>query len=84
MYYNLIKNYILKMSENDIKVYAFNNGIDLNDKELKYIYNIIKDKWEILYYDKPNNIFDELKLNVRSNAYDDIVNLYNKYKQKIL
>ena len=84
MYYNLIKNYILKMSENDIKVYAFNNGIDLNDKELKYIYNIIKDKWEILYYDKPNNIFDELKLNVRSNAYDDIVNLYNKYKKKIL
>lgn len=83
MYYNLIKNYILKMSKNDIKDYAYKEGIILNENELEIIYNTIKNKWELLYYNKPNNIFEELKSNIRNEVYQKIINIYNNYKDHI-
>jgi len=45
MFYNLIINYIKNLNKNDILNFGLKNNINLNDKEIDYIYNIIKNNY---------------------------------------
>lgn len=78
----LIKNYINKLTINDISSMAIKNNINLNNKELNFVYNKIKNNYNDLLYGDPTNIFNELKNNVSENNYCKIKELFNTYKQK--
>ncbi len=78
----LIKNYISKITKTDILEFAKKNDINLNDNELEYIYNIIKNQYQEILYGDFNNIFKNLKNNINNDSYQKIVKLFFIYKEK--
>lgn len=78
----LLKNYVNKLSINDINDFALKNDIILNDSELDIIIDIIKNDYDELLYGNPDNVFNKLKNNVSSDNYDKIINLFFIYKKK--
>lgn len=78
----LIKNYINKLSISDVNNIAIKHNIDLNNDELNYVYNQIKNNYHNLLYGDSYNIFNDLKNNVSSSNYEKIKNLFDTYKQK--
>ncbi len=78
----LIRNYINKLTIHDINSIAIKNNIKLNDSELHFIYNQIKNNYDDLLYGDSSNIFNDLKNNVSDDNYLKIKNLYEHYKDK--
>lgn len=80
----IIKHFINKLTLKDITNYCKNQNINLNDKELDYIYKIIKTNWYTIIYKNPIQIFKKLKENINPNEYIKIEKLFieskNKYK----
>lgn len=77
--YKLIEHYINKLTKEDIIDFSIKNDIILNNNELIYLYKIIKEKYKILL-NGDTSIFNEIKDNININAYNKIIELYNKYK----
>ena len=77
----LIKEYIKKITEEDIYNYAKKEGIELTNEELKIIYIYIKNYYEVLLNGDSTFIFEELKDKLRKEPYEKIIELYNKYKK---
>ena len=78
----IIKNYINKLTLNDIKTFSINNNIHLTNDEYEYLYKIIKEKWYIILYGNPNNIFNNLKNKLSIDKYNQVIQLYQTYKDK--
>ena len=78
----LIRNYINKLTIDDINSVALKNNINLNDNELNYICNQVKNNYENLLYGDSTNIFNDLKENVSSDNYLKIKSLFDTYMQK--
>ena len=76
----LIKEYIKKITEEDIYNYAKKEGIELLDEEVKTIYIYIKNYWKIVLKKDSTFIFEELKEKLRKEPYEKLVELYEKYK----
>lgn len=77
--YKLIEHYINKLTKEDIIEFSIKNDIILNNDELIYLYKIIKEKYKLLL-NGDTSIFNEIKDNININAYNKIIELYNKYK----
>ena len=78
---SLIKNYIDKLSINNLKDFALNNNINLTDNELNYILNLVKDNYEDIL--KDDTIYlENIKNNINPLEYEKIKNLYLYYKNK--
>ena len=78
----LIKNYISRLTLNDIDTFAKKNGIELNEKELKLIEEHVKNNWRTILYGNPRPILDDLKENLDHLQYQKIENLYVEFKHK--
>lgn len=78
-----ISKYINSITLNNINDFAKKEGIFLTNNEDKIIYNYIKKYWKVFLYDNPDNIFNKLKCEVSNNTYNKIIEVYNKYKNKI-
>lgn len=78
----LIEQYVNRMTKDDILRFATKNGIELNDKELKIIYNHIKKEWKTIVYGNPREILDDIKMNFDDITYNKIENLYINFKEK--
>ena len=78
----LLKNYINKLKKDDIKSFAINHNINLNNNELDIIYNTIKNDYETLLYDNPDKVFSNLKSKVSNDTYDKVINIFFEYKKK--
>lgn len=83
MYDILIKEYLKKLSLNDINNFANQNGTPLNPGEDKVIYNFIMNNWKEVYKGDANKALGKLKGQVSPNTYNNIINLYNQYKGMI-
>ena len=71
----IIKKYIDKLSIQNINNFALNNNIVLTEKELEYMYNLIKSNWEqILSND--DSILLKLNGNVDNESIKKIEKLY--------
>ncbi len=82
MYKQLLKNYIDKLSKEDIIKYIENNNYSVSNKEIDTIYYYIKNYWEDFYNDK-EEVWKKLKNDVSSNTYLEIMTLFQKYKKYI-
>jgi len=78
-----IKEYIENIDEYTIEKYAKSNQINLSNKEIKIIYLYLKNYWQIFYKGDPTELFKELKEQLEKEKNEKILNLYNKYKEKI-
>lgn len=83
MYDILIKEYLRRLSLNDINNFAIKNGTPLNPGEDKVIYNFIMNNWKEVYKGDANKALGKLKGQVSPNTYNNIINLYNQYKGMI-
>ena len=78
----LIKNYISKLTINDISEFAKKHGIELNEQELKLIEQHIRKDWRTIIYGNPKPILDSIKTKLKNIQYQKIENLYIEFKQK--
>ncbi len=78
----LIGEYVSRMSLNDIKNFAKENGISLKNDEATLIFNYIKNDWHTLVYGNARSILDEVKSKLDYNSYLKIENLYIYFKNK--
>lgn len=77
----IIREYVNKLTENDIYNYALKNGIELTNEEIKVIYMYIKNYWQVFYREDATYLLDELKDKLKNNTYEKICELYKKYKK---
>ena len=82
MYKQLLKNYIDKLSKEDIIKYIENNNYSVSNKEIDTIYYYIKNYWEDFCNDK-EEVWKKLKNDVSGNTYLEIITLFQKYKKYI-
>lgn len=80
MYENIIKNYVDKLTKEDIINYSKKEDIFLNDNEINVIYDEIKNKWKQLYNGNTRAITD-LENKINNKAYNKLIDLYNTYKK---
>lgn len=80
MYENIIKNYVDKLTKEDIINYSKKEDIFLNDNEINVIYDEIKNKWKQLYNGNTRVITD-LENKINNKAYIKLIDLYNTYKK---
>ena len=78
----LIKNYISKLTLNDIEKFARKNEIELNEKELKIIERHIRNDWKTIIDGDPTPVLNNLKEKINKVQYQKIENLYKEYKDK--
>ena len=79
----IIINYIKRLTKNDIMNYCYNNNIPLTDEELDVIYYYIKNRYNEFLEGKQTELLEEIKYKIKSATYNKIIELYNKYKDKI-
>ena len=77
-----IYQYITKINKDDIINFSNKLGIYLNQNDLEVIYFYIKNEY-IRFFDNPQEIIDEVKGKISDNVYIKLLELYNKYKDKI-
>lgn len=80
--HSLLRNYINKLTVNDIRLFANSRGITLNNTEIELIYKYVKNDWETIIFGNSTKIFDDLKENLTPCNYQIIVNLFDNYKEK--
>ena len=82
MFNNLISNYINKLSINDIKIFSLKNNIYLNDKEINYVYNVLKKDYKKLLSNNYDIVFHDAKKYIENDNLKKIYNLYLDYRLK--
>ncbi len=83
MYEVLIKEYLKRLSLKDINDFANKNNMPLESGEDKVIYDFIMNCWMEVYKGDAIKAFNKLKTKVSQRTYDNILKLYNEFKDKI-
>lgn len=78
----LIKNYISRITIEDINKFSKKHNIELSKEELKLIEQHIKNDWKTIIYGNPKPILDNLKEKLNQEKYQKIENLYIEFKDK--
>jgi hypothetical protein len=78
----IIKNYISKITIEDIDKFSKKHNIELSKEELKLIEQHIKNDWKTIIYGNPKSILDNLKEKLNQEKYQKIENLYIEFKNK--
>ena len=78
---SLIKNYIDLLSIDKLNEFALKNDINLTDKELNYILNLIKNNWEDILTNE-NKYLNDLKNYLNEENYLKIKKLFIYYKNR--
>ncbi len=83
MYEVLIKEYLKRLSLKDINDFAEKNNMPLKKNEDKVIYDFIMNNWKEVYKGDAIKALNKLKQKVSSTTYNNIMALYNEFKDKI-
>ena len=83
IYKEIIKNYITRLSKEDLKVFAYKNSITYTEEELDIIYSFILNNYNDLLNENIK-VFEKIKNRINPNLYKRLLNLYIEYKQKYL
>lgn len=78
----IIYQYINRLKKEDIIKFVNYKGISISDDEIQIIYYYIKNEYK-RFFNNPIDVLDEIKNKVSNNTYNEIINLYDKYKTKI-
>ena len=83
IYKEIIKNYITRLTKEDLKVFAYKNNITYTEEELDIIYSFILNNYNDLLNENIK-VFEKIKNRISPNLYKRLLNLYIEYKQKYL
>lgn len=81
--FQLIKNYVSRMTKEDVIRFTQKNDIYLNEYELDFTYRFIKKNYEALYAN-PNIDLSKYKEQFSEENYNKIMKLVAEYKAKYL
>lgn len=76
---NIIRNYIQNLKKEDIITFCRKNNLFLNNSELNFIYNNLKNNFEYIY-DNQSEFLLGLKNNLTSYNYRVLEEYYYKYR----
>lgn len=77
-----IRNYINKLSINDIDYFGRKHGIVLSDSELDIIYKQIKNDWRTIIYGNVELVFDGIRDKIDEDKLEKIKKLYLEFRGK--
>ena len=77
-----ISQFDFKLSKDDILSFATKNNIILNNKELDYIFNTIKNDYKILLSNNYDVVFQNANNYIREDNLKKIYNLFLDYRNK--
>lgn len=80
----LIKEYIKKISIEDIKNFANKKNINITEKEAIILYTYAKNHYQDFLSGKEEQLINELKNNLSPNTFKEAYRLYLEYKIKYL
>ena len=78
----LIYEYINRLRYEDIIKFCNYKGISVSNTDIDIVYKYIKHDYK-RFFNNPEEVLNEIKYKVSDNTYLEIINLYNKYKNKI-
>ena len=78
---SLIKNYIELLTIDKLKEFASKNNIILNNNEIEYLLNLVKNNYEDILKDDTKYL-EEVKNNINSTEYSKVKELYLYYKNR--
>ena len=78
---SLIKNYIDRLSLDNLKEFGLKNNINLTDNELNYLLNLVKNNFDDILKDDTKYL-EELKNNINPNEFIKVKDLYLYYKNR--
>jgi len=85
MYELIIKDYISKLTEEDIIKYGKRKNIDISNNDSKILYMYAKNYWKEFYKDNPTDIINEIKEKINPDTFNKLykiyINLKNKYSK---
>lgn len=82
MIQKLIANKIKSLTKEDLKQLAHDNNITLNNDEINYLYQKIKNDWYDFIYKNPNPILKDIEKHINKDSFNKLLTLYNYYKIK--
>ena len=78
----IIYQYINRLRKVDIVNYCNIHGINVNNDDLDIVYGYVKNDYK-RFFDNPNVVLNEVKSKVSNYTYNEIMKLYEKYKNFI-
>jgi hypothetical protein len=78
----IIYEYINRLKKEDIIVFCNKRNIVVTDNDINIIYSYVKNDYK-RFFSNPDSVIKELKNKVSNNAYNELMNLYDKYKYLI-
>ncbi|HHX93628.1 MAG TPA: DUF2624 family protein [Tenericutes bacterium] len=82
MYQNLIKDYVKKLTVQDINNFCNKKNITLKEGEAEIIYKYIKKDWEKLLSGSYMEVFLDVKDKVSKSTYEKLIYYYKRYIKK--
>lgn len=79
----ILKNYIEKITKEDIINYLSKECVSASNEEIDMLYNAIKNDYETILETDFMSYISNYKLNFNEELYKTIVEKYNKYKKFI-
>ena len=84
MYENIIRNYVSKMTIDDVRKYSSIQNINATDEEMQIVYEFIKKNYDKIYRGDMNFIEKTLKPKIRPDLYNRLLVLLQDAKAKYL
>ena len=78
----IIYEYMSRIKKEDIVRFGISQGVKLEEYEVDVIYKYIKNDYKRIL-SNPDKVLDEAKYQVSDLTYQKLMELYNKYKDKI-
>ena len=82
MYEIVIKDYINKLTEEDIIKYGKKNKIEISFEDAKVLYVYAKNYWRDFYKGNPTELIKEIKEKIDSNTFYKLYGIYINLKEK--
>lgn len=83
MYEIIIKDYINKLTEEDIIRYGKKKNINISKEDSKTLYVYAKNYWREFYKGNPTELINELKESLQEDTFNKLYNLYLDIKKRI-
>ena len=77
----LIKNYVDKLTIDNLKEFALKNDINLNQNEFEYLLNLVKNNFDDILLNE-NKYLKEVENNINPEAFIKVKELFLYYKNR--
>ena len=82
MYEIIIRDYIRKLTEEDIIMYGKRKNIDISSDDSKILFVYAKNYWKEFYKGNPTELINELKEKLEPKTFNTLYKIYIDLKQK--